>query len=102
MRLTGRNAGLALAALLILVWAVARHRSGLGAIPTAQPTAAADPAPTVPVAARAAPPPAAPIKTARRALAAKAAAPPATPAPVRGAMLREKGEAFGGTTPDRR
>ncbi|MCR4295287.1 MAG: hypothetical protein NUW21_07110 [Elusimicrobia bacterium] len=93
MSLTGRNAGLALAALLILFWAVARLRSGALAVPAPPP--AAEAAPTPP-----SPPPAAPVKKVRPRLAAKPPAPPAT-APVRGAKLREKGEAFGGGTPDR-
>lgn len=93
MRLTGRNAGLAVAALLILIWAVSRHRGGGGAVPA--PAAAPAVAPAPPVS-----PPAVPMKKARRRLTAKAP-PPAAPEPVRGAMLREKGEAFGGGTPDR-
>lgn len=93
MSLTVRNAGLAVAALLILIWAVARHRGGTIA------TAPAEAAPAASAPAPAAPPPAPPVKKVRRTLTAKAPAPP--PAPVRGAMLRDKGEAFGGGTPDR-
>lgn len=96
MSLTGRNAGLAVAALLILIWAVARHRGGVSAA-SAPPAAAAASAPAPP-----APPPAVPVKKVRRRLTAKAPTPPVQPArPERGAMLRDKGEAFGGGTPDR-
>lgn len=83
-----RTAGLALAALLILLWVIA-HRSRVEAPPAA---------PAVPVAAPAPPPrPARPAAKAPRKTVAKA---PAAPAKIRGAKLREKGEAFGGGTPD--
>ncbi|MDP3543422.1 MAG: hypothetical protein Q8T11_13215 [Elusimicrobiota bacterium] len=85
-----RTAGLAIVALLILLWAVARYRDVARAVP---------PAPPAPVAAPAPPPPA-PVKKARVKVVAKAPAPPAAPAKIRGAKLRDKGEAFGGGMPD--
>lgn len=96
MDFIGRNAGLALAALLTLFLALARYQGVAGAIPTVPPALVVAPPPL---------PPAAPIvkakKKARKRLVAKLIAPPAAPAKVRGARLREKGEALGGGTPDR-
>ncbi|MDD5301834.1 MAG: hypothetical protein PHS14_01890 [Elusimicrobia bacterium] len=101
MSLIGRHAGLALAALLALVLALASYRGGTAASPPAPPAPViAPPRPAV-----APPRPAAPVakarKKARKKLLAKLVPPPAAPVKVRGARLREKGEALGGGTPDR-
>lgn len=94
MSLIGRHAGLALAALLTLLIALAHFRSAAVVIP------AVPPAPAV-----ATPQPAAPAAKARRKarkkLVAKLVEPPAAPVSVRGARLKDKGEALGGGTPDR-
>lgn len=94
MNFIARHAGLTLAGLLTLYLAFAHYRRGESPI---------EPAPTVPAVA-APQAPAAAVKAKRRAprtLTAKAPAPPAAPAIARGERLREKGEAFGGGTPDR-
>ena len=95
MSLIGRNAGLALATLLTLFMALAYFRSADVAIPVAPP------APIVET-----PRPAAPVAKARKKalkkkLVAKLVEPPAAPVKVRGARLKDKGEALGGGTPDR-
>ena len=94
MRCIREHSGLTLAVLLTLFLALARYRGGSAGI------AKAPPAPLVE-----APQPAAPVvkpKSApRRKLVAKRVKPAASPVEVRGAQLRDKGEALGGGTPDR-
>ena len=94
MKWTGRNDGLALAALLALVLAFARYQNVSRAVPADAPAPAVAP-----------PPPAAPLvrtkAKARRTLVAALPAKPAAPTAARGSRLREKGEALGGSTPDR-
>ena len=82
----GKRTAAALAVVAALLWGLARF----GGKPPASPTPAAVVAP---------PALAAPVKPKRRARGLLAAAPIA-PTSVRGAALREKGEAFGGTAPD--
>lgn len=94
MSLIGRHAGLALAALLALFLALAQYRGGSAVVPAP---------PTVPVVETTRP--AAPVakarKKARKKLVAKLVEPPAAPVKVRGARLKDKGEALGGGTPER-
>lgn len=89
-----RHAGLMVAGLLTLLLALTQYRDRAGDI-----------APAPPVSVVAAPqPPAAVVKAKkkpRRKLTAKAPAPPPPPVKARGERLRDKGEAFGGGTPDR-
>lgn len=90
MGLTRRKGALAAAMLLGALLAYARHKGfpgGRSAPPAPAPAAAPVPLP-LPKAKRASPP---------RKLAAK----PAAPAKVRGAGLRDAGEAFGGRPPVR-
>jgi hypothetical protein len=93
MSLIGRNIGLTLAVLLALFLTLARYH-GESAVPPAPPVAVI----TIP-------PPTAPIVKVRKKVhikvALKPTAPPAAPRKIRGARLREKGEALGGSTPDR-
>ena len=94
MGMIRRNAGLTLAAILALLTAFALHQGGSGAVPPpAPPPVIAPPQPSAPVVKV--------KKTDRRVRTARATLPPAPAAKVRGARLKEKGEALGGTTPDR-
>lgn len=94
MSFIGRHAGLAIAVLLTVFLAIARYHGGSPLIPTPPPTPVAAPAqPAVPVVKA--------KKKVRRKLAAKLTVQPAAPAKVRGARLREVGEALGGRTPER-
>lgn len=94
MNWIGKNAWLMLAVALTLFLALARRQGGSAPVP------AAPPAPVVE-----APRPAAPVvktrKRARKKVVAKLAEPPVEPVKVRGARLKDKGEALGGGTPDR-
>lgn len=89
-----RHAGLMFAGLLTLLLAFSHYRDRVGEIA---------PSPLIPIVAAPQPPVAVikPKRKPRRKLTAKAPVPAAVPAKARGERLREKGEAFGGGTPDR-